>query len=362
LQTGWLYPYTKRLMNSLFHKHSPLRIFAFSALATIAILVSVLFGLGASALLITFILAAIEITFSFDNAIINAKVLGKLSPLWQTLFLTVGIVIAIFGMRVLFPVLIVSITAHLGWHNVVDLALHHPKEYAHHLEQAHASIAAFGGAFLLLLSLNFFMDDEKDVHWIGRIERQLKRFSHWAVAPAIMVVVVVILAKLPDNTHAGATLGAGLLGGATFVLIQVIDGLVERWQGAAQKGKSLDKQTGMVALSSLLYLEILDASFSFDGVIGAFAITNDVLLIAAGLGIGALWVRSLTVYMVRRETLGNYRFIEHGAHYTVLALALVLLTSVLWEISDFIPGLAGLAIIGASIVSSVQYRKSKQRA
>jgi len=338
---------------------STLRIFGFSLAASLGILVSVLLGLGGGALLITLILAVVEVTFSFDNAIINAKVLGKVSAAWQAAFLTLGILIAIFGMRVVFPIVIVMITASLGWNQVVDLALHHSHEYAHHLEQAHASIAAFGGAFLLMLALTFFLDDERDVHWIGVIERQLSRFSHWLVAPAVAVLLIVGVAALPANTHGTATITAGLFGAATYILLQVMNGLFGRLQSSQ---KSMAKQTGATALMSLLYLEILDASFSFDGVIGAFAITSNIVLIAAGLGIGALWVRSLTVFMVRRHTLGRYAFIEHGAHYTVLILALLLLVSIMWSISDYIPGVIGVGVISASIAASVRDRAQKERA
>ncbi|HSX06858.1 MAG TPA: DUF475 domain-containing protein [Candidatus Saccharimonadia bacterium] len=337
---------------------SALRIFGFSLVASLGILLAVLFGLGGGALLITLILAVVEITFSFDNAIINAKVLGKVSAAWQAAFLTLGILVAIFGMRVVFPIVIVMVTASLGWNQVVNLALHHPHEYAHHLEQAHASIAAFGGAFLLMLALTFFLDDEREVHWIAAVERQLSRFSHWLIAPAAAVVLVVGVAVLPANTHGTETLTAGLFGAATYILLQVMNGLFGRLQGSQP---STAKQTGVTALMSLIYLEILDASFSFDGVIGAFAITSNIVLIAAGLGIGALWVRSLTVFMVRRHTLGRYVFIEHGAHYTVLILALVLLASIMWSISDYIPGLIGIGVIGASVVASVRDRQAREQ-
>jgi len=347
-------------MSKISSADSPLRIFAFSAVASLAILLGVLFGVGTAALLVTLILAVVEITFSFDNAIINAKVLGRLSKPWQTAFLTFGIVIAIFGMRVVFPIVIVMITASLPWNQVVDLALHHPDQYAHHLEQAHTSIAAFGGAFLLLLALTFFFDDKREVHWIAGLERFLSRFAHWAVAPVVAVLFILGVSALPDNTHARATLAAGLFGAGTYVLLQALNGLFARLDRGADLTK-VGGQVGMSALMTLLYLEILDASFSFDGVIGAFAITSNVLLIAAGLGIGALWVRSLTVYMVRRRMLDSYRYIEHGAHYTVLILAVMLLASILWNISDYLPGLIGVSVIGASIVASVQARRKDGR-
>ncbi|HSX42612.1 MAG TPA: DUF475 domain-containing protein [Candidatus Saccharimonadales bacterium] len=343
-------------MSRLFSAHSPLRIFAFSIAASLAIVLGVLFGVGPDALVITLILALVEITFSFENAIINAKTLSKLSRPWQTIFLSVGILVAIFGMRVVFPVVIVMLTAHLSWGRVVDLALHHPHTYAEHLDKAHASIASFGAAFLLMLALTFFMDENKHVHWIRVVERPLHRFSHWLAAPAIVVVALVGFAHLPANDHPNQTLTAGLLGAATYILIQTLSGAFARLQG---KRADEGHQTGLTALSSLIYLEVLDASFSFDGVIGAFAITSNVVLIAAGLGIGALWVRSLTVFMVRRRMLSQYVFVEHGAHYTVFVLAALLLASVLWNISDYVPGLLGVGIIGASVVASLQERRSR---
>lgn len=343
-------------MTRMLHPHSPFRIFAFSALASLAVLAVVLFGVGPAALLVTLILAVVEITFSFDNAIINAKVLGKISRPWQVLFLTLGIVVAIFGMRVVFPIVIVMATAGLSWGRVVDLALHHPQQYAHHLEHAHAAIGAFGGAFLLLLALTFFFDDEKKVHWIGALERRLQRHGHWSSAPLVALAVLVLFALLPGNTHGSQTITAGLLGTATYIAIQLINAAFMRLQrGREQHGG----QTGAAAIASLMYLEVLDASFSFDGVMGAFAITSDVVLIAAGLGIGALWVRSLTVFMVRRRTLGKYLYLEHGAHYTVFVLAIIMLASIIWNISDYIPGLVGVGIIAASIAASLQEQRRR---
>lgn len=344
-------------MAGRFSADSPLRIFAFSALATIAIIVGVLLGQGVSALIITVILAVVEVTFSFDNAIINAKVLGRLSKPWQTVFLTVGILVAIFGMRVVFPIVIVMLTASLGWNEVLRLALHHPHEYAHHLEQAHASISAFGGAFLLMLALTFFFDDTRKVRWIEHLERGFSKLARWWIAPLVAVGVLGIFALLPANEHAKTTMVAGLLGGATYVLIQAVSNVFEKLDKGGSSAKA--GQTGFVALTSLLYLEVLDASFSFDGVIGAFAITSNIVLIAAGLGIGALWVRSLTVFMVRKRMLDSYRYLEHGAHYTVLILALIVLTSIIWDISSYVPGLIGVGVIGASVLASMQANKQK---
>lgn len=349
-------------MNKIFHSHSPIRIFAFSVLATAATLIGIALGQGAKALYVVLILMIVEVTFSFDNAIINAKILERMSPFWQKLFLTVGIVIAIFGMRVVFPILIVSLTSGLGWGEVINLALKHPKEYAHHLEEAHPVISAFGGAFLLMLAFQFFFDDERDILWIRRLEKKLQHLSHWVWAPTVTSIFLLFVSFLPMNTHTRQMIVAGALGTLTYALIQ----LLVRWMDSLQKnkrgsGSSPAKQVGMAAALSFLYLEILDASFSFDGVIGAFAITSDVVMIAAGLGIGAIWVRSLTVYMVRKGTLNNFIYLEHGAHYTVFVLALIMLASALLHIPELIPGLAGIGIIGASIAASIRVRKKLEK-
>src|SRR6266545_3920817 len=106
------------------HPHSSIRIFAFSLLMTLVALIGVFLGKGATAMLVALILITVEVAFSFDNAILNAKILSKMSRFWQNMFLTFGALIAVFGMRLVFPILIVALTAGLTWGEVVDLALH----------------------------------------------------------------------------------------------------------------------------------------------------------------------------------------------------------------------------------------------
>lgn len=335
------------------HTGSSASIFGTSTLLSIVALIAIAIFLGPAALLVSLVLIAVELAFSFDNAIINAKILGKMSGFWQQMFLTVGVVIAIFGMRVIFPMLIVMLTAHLPWHEVVNLALHNPKEYAEHLENAHPSISAFGGCFLLMLALHFFIDDNREVDWIKRIERPLRKYSRWWLPTVVTLVVLAILSQLPFNHHQADTIRAGLLGIGLYLVINLCTELI----GRMANRQTSTRQTGLIALMTFMYLQVLDASFSFDGVIGAFAITNEVVLIAAGLGIGAIWVRSLTVFMVRRGTLENYIFLEHGAHYAVIVLALAMLLSLLIDIPEVITGTLGLGLIFASIIASRQARK-----
>jgi hypothetical protein len=348
-------------MKKLLHHEHPFRIFAISGLITVAGILGVLFGYGVGSATIILILIAVEIAFSFDNAIINAKTLAKLSSYWQKLFLTVGMVIAVLGMRVIFPILIVSLSAHLSWGTVLDLAFNHPHEYAEKLEAAHPAIAAYGGAFLLMLALEFFVDEKRKILWLQYVERPLQRLSHlWAPA-LISIAAVLLVAVVPANHHASTTIFAGLLGIASHIAI----GLFTNLFGSKQRGnksKSAELLTGMAAFSTFIYLQILDASFSFDGVIGAFAITSDVVLIGIGLGIGALWVRSLTVFMVKKGTLANYIYLEHGAHYTVAVLAFILLISAFLAVPDVLVGVAGIGLIGSAVVASRQALQNRSKA
>lgn len=342
-------------MKKHLHPHSPVRIFAFSITVTIAAIITALWGFGLGALFITLVLIVVEITFSFENAIINAKILGRLSRFWQNIFLTVGIFIAIIGMRVVFPIVIVMLTAGLGAKEVIDLALNHPDEYSKELTEAHPQIAAFGGAFLLMLALHFFLDDSRQTLWFKQLEKRLQNYATFWAPAAVAIVVMVVLSILPFNHHPKETIVAGGIGIATYTLMHALIRFFENMKTKKDKesgAKKVATQTGMAAFTSFLYLEMLDASFSFDSVIGAFAVTNEVLLIALGLGVGAVWVRSLTIYMVRKGTLHAYRYLEHGAHYTVFVLAAVLLLGIFWHVPEVIAGIVGIGLIGSAILSS----------
>ena len=325
-----------------------LRSFSFSLVVSIVAFTFVFRFLGPGAGLIALILAAIELAFSFDNAVINARVLGKLSTFWRDLFLTLGIVIAIFVVRALLPIVIVSVSSQLSMGAVVDLVLHRPQIYAQELAFAHPLIAAFGGAFLLMLSLHFFMA-ERDIHWIRVIERPLSRYARWYLPLLLTIAGLCLIAFLLGGGPTGAAvLLAGLAGALSYAALQAVIRLIEKLFGV-EVGVT---RTSWAALATFIYLEVLDASLSFDGVLGAFAITSDVLLIAVGLGVGAIWVRSLTVYMVRQRTLEAYKYLEHGAHYAITVLALTMLLSLLVPISDFITGVLCLGLIIAAILAS----------
>lgn len=342
------------------HKNHPFRIFAVSGVLTILLGAAVVAVGGINSLWLYVVLVLLEVTFSFDNAVVNSKILTRLSPMWQTLFLTVGIFFAVFVVRFLLPVLIVMLSANLAAPDVVDLALNHPTEYSHKLHVAEPLINAFGGTFLLMIGLYYFVDREKDVHWLHVVEHGLSKVAKIRFIKLVTMLVVAALLYLtvaPDHRETIAV--ASLLGIALHVGLESISSLFEKRNHKASKATH---QVGMAAFASFMYLQVLDASFSFDGVIGAFAITSSVLLIMAGLGAGALWVRSLTVYLVRTGTLAKYRYLEHGAHWAILALGLVMLAKLYsFELPEWLTGSLGLIFVATAVVSSILEKRTQKR-
>ncbi|SFH17191.1 hypothetical protein SAMN04488020_107210 [Palleronia marisminoris] len=296
------------------------------------------------------VLAALEISLSFDNAIVNANVLKRMSPVWQHRFLTWGIIIAVFGMRIVFPLAIVSIAAQTGPWQAVVLAAEDPAQYAHIMEEAHPDIAAFGGTFLLMVALSFFFDPEKDIHWLGRAEGLAAH--HGATRGADVLVTVAVLLGLSQffpSAEAGRFLTMAMWGLLTYLVVHAI--------GAVLDSAGPEKAAAQGGLGAFLYLEMLDASFSFDGVIGAFALTQNLFIIAIGLGIGAMYVRSMTIMLVEKGTLSAYRFLEHGAFYAIFVLAVIMFIQPLAHVPEVVTGLIGIALIGAALMSSIRWNR-----
>jgi len=343
-----------------------LRTFGWSFALTVVGLLAALAYAGPKAFVITAVLVILEVSLSFDNAVVNARVLERMSAYWQKLFLTVGMLIAVFGMRLVFPLLIVGATAHISpWH-AWQLALRRgdpetPGTYGYLLHDAHPLIAAFGGMFLLMIFLDFHIDPDKHLHWLGRIERTLQKAGLLRWSSELIAIVALVAFALVYRHHTGEVLGAGFVGLASYLLVSRA---AERFEQSTDPGDSSESgaggarglvvATGRAAFWLFLYLQVLDASFSFDGVIGAFAITADPVIIALGLGIGALYVRSLTVLLVRKGTLSELVFLEHGAHWAIGALAIVLLVSIEHEVPEAVTGLIGVGFIGAALVSSLR--------
>jgi hypothetical protein len=310
------------------------------------------------------VLGVLEVSLSFDNAVVNASVLKDMDPVWRRRFLTWGILIAVFGMRIIFPLAIVAVAARIGPIEAVRLAITDPVTYERIITGAHIGIAGFGGAFLAMVGLGFFLDEEKEVHWFGALERPLGGVAGIpSLAIGIVLASLYAISTLLPGDERATFLSAGIVGLLAFVVVDVIGealgGAGEEDSGAADHGGAA--ATGVAARSGLaafLYLELLDASFSFDGVIGAFALSNNLFVTALGLGIGAMFVRSITIMLVEKGTLSEYRFLEHGAFYAIVALAAIMLPSARFEIPETVTGLIGAAFIGVSFLASLRHNRA----
>ncbi|RHA44489.1 DUF475 domain-containing protein [Cellulomonas rhizosphaerae] len=345
-----------------------LRIFGWSIGVTIVSLgVAFVYG-GWSAFALCLILGILEVSLSFDNAVVNATVLQRMSDFWQRMFLTVGVIIAVFGMRLVFPLLIVGITADLGPIEALNLAMEKgdpevPGTYGYLLNEAHPQIAAFGGMFLLMLFLGFIFE-EREITWLSWLEKPLAKIGKLDQLSVVIAGIALVLTAELLAEDPAIVMVSGVLGMITYIAVNGLGTLFENAgvadepeEGAATRAggpTEVARATGKAAFFLFLYLEVLDASFSFDGVVGAFAITSDPIIIALGLGfIGAMFVRSITVYLVRKGTLAEYVYLEHGAHWAIGALSVILLVSIGVHISEIVTGLVGVAFIGAAFVSSI---------
>jgi hypothetical protein len=354
-----------------------LKIFMWSYIVTAISLVVAFFYGSWEAVVLCLILGVLEVSLSFDNAVINATVLERMNDFWQKMFLTVGIVIAVFGMRLLLPLVIVWLAAGLPPVQAFQLAMNPPPDgapffpdgspsYETLLTDAHPLIAAFGGMFLMMLFLSWLFE-EREHTWLTWLERPLAKAGRLDAMAVLVSCIVLLVVSETLAEDAETVLFSGLLGLVVYLAVNGLGTFFENPEGEEVSGdvdhdtptrsgvSKLARASGKAGFFLFLYLEVLDASFSFDGVIGAFAITSDPILIALGLGlIGAMFVRSLTVYLVRKGTLSEYVYLEHGAHWAIGALALILMISIGVHISEFITGLIGVAFIGASFLTSIR--------
>lgn len=324
----------------------------------------VLQGSGLMCVFIAFVLGVLEVSLSFDNAVVNATKLKNMTPEWRHRFITWGIAIAVFGMRFLFPLLVVSIFAHINIIKVIDIALNNAQLYAHYLHQTHATIVTFGGTFLMMLFLGFFLNPKKEIDWIKPIEKLLKKAPESKVLDTLIVLAMLDIVQMfqPAPIRLSVII-SGVAGIVTYLAIETISQKLEEIEEQrAEKLHCTDivKPVACTGLVSFLYLELIDASFSLDGVLGAFALSHDIVIITIGLAIGAMFVRSLTIMFVEKETLEEFIYLEHGAHWAIGVLATLMFVSTVKSVPEVVTGLSGLAIIIASLISSIKEKKESK--
>jgi uncharacterized protein len=332
-----------------------LRIYWFALLATLSIWVATFAWGGWNMLFLVVVLTLLEVTFSADNAVINSKVLVTMSPFWQRLFMTLGIFVAVFVVRFAAPIFVVMLTASLDFAQVLNLALNHPHDYERELIKAEPVIDAFGGTFLLMIALSYFIDYEKKTHWLKWLERHLGKLGRFDnITTFIMLAAAIALFFTTEPQHQTAVLIGSIVAMALHIGLGLMSAVFENKRRRALTRKP---KIGLAAFAAFMYLEVLDASFSLDGVMGAFAITTNVVIIIAGLGAGAVWVRAMTIHMVRSKALSKYIYLEHGAHWAIAFLGAVMWLQ-LYDIvlPEWIVGTLGLVVISLAVWFSRRMR------
>lgn len=315
-------------------------------------------------------LTILELSLSFDNAVVNALILVNMPPLWRKRFLTWGMLIAVFGVRLVFPILIVFATTELSFIESFSLAINNPKEYEKIIMASHHIVMAFGGIFLLMIFLSFLFNENKDVHWIGIIE---KYASRWSSVGDLKILIAILSIAIIGFYAPSEILIEGIIkqidkadiilpmiyGILLFLSIEFLRGILED-DGTKHDTKNAESEREKIehvansklakgGLASFIYLELIDMSFSFDGVLGAFAVSQNIIIIMLGLGAGAFAVRNLTILMVDRGTVAEYKYLEHGAMWSIGLLA----TSMIVQIFIHLPH--GLIIAFAIIPIAIAF-------
>lgn len=260
-------------------------------------------------------LSLFEITTSIDNAIINAEVLSTMKEKARRWFLTWGIFFAVFVMRGILPFLIVLVTTpQLGPVGAITATFSNDPEIAHLIEKSSSVLLIGGGTFLIFLFLHWLFMEPKNFGLRG--ERFFQAQGPWFYAIASLVLTGIVWYSL--KIHPVNALGA-VIGSTGFFIIH---GFQHYAQEQEQK-LTEKKQSNISDISKILYLEVIDASFSIDGVVGAFAFTFAVPLIFLGNGLGAIALRQITISNIDR--IKKYKYLKNGAMYSILFLGVIML-------------------------------------
>lgn len=326
----------------------------------LAVIVGEMYGGNSVALkffISAMVLGLLEVAVSLDNAVVNAAVLKDMDEVWRRRFLTWGMLIAVFGMRLVFPLAIVSVAGSMTPWETINIGLFEPKKYEEILKSVELQVLAFGGTFLFMVFSSHFIDHEKESHWIPVVGPLLSKIGkHGTAKLFIPIVAILIFATFLAIEKQAAFLSSAFWGLVTYLMVDGLEELFEVEGGTETVAKN--------GLAGFMYLEVLDASFSFDGVIAAFAITNNFVIIMLGLGIGAMFVRSLTILLVEKDTLATIKYLEDGAFWGIGWLVFAMFAGVMgYHLSEIaVAGGAALAIAAATIHSIVENKKEIQKA
>lgn len=338
--------------------------FWFDFVWAVIALTFVYYMMGSAATVTAFCLAVLELSVSFDNAVVNAKKLEVMSRFWRTMFLTLGMLIAVGVVRFYLPLQIVSSLGEVSLSEAFNMAVKDPAQFAQIISHSHDMIAGFGGGFLGMLALTFFIDEDKEALWLKPIEKPLKRlgsklpFMGNAVMSFIILIVVACVFSALAGIHSSVIILSTVAGCIIYEVVDLIKMGLEKSDEAlaASKFKFLSGGFG-----AFIFCEVLDASMSMDGVVAAVSISGEVLVVAAGLSIGALVVRSLTIKLVEDGTLSELGYLETAAFYSIFLVAASMYVGLLIEIPEWFMGAVSAVVIAAGAVHSMIENKASSQ-
>jgi hypothetical protein len=288
-----------------------------------------------SIILIVVGLILFETIISVDNAVINAEVLSTMSARARRWFLIYGLIIAVFAVRGLLPWLIVwAANPSLGPVKALTSTFSEDPNIAKVIEESSPFLLIGGGVFLIFLFFHWLFIEAKNYGLRG--ERFFHRHGVWFFA--VVSILLTVITWFAINEHPFMAFGA-VVGSTAFFIVHGFK------QNAEVREKELMGESSMSDWSKILYLEVIDATFSIDGVIGAFAFTLSVPLIIIGNGIGAFVVRELTIRNI--ETVKRLIYLKNGAMYSIFFLGIIMvLDSFGYHIPNWVSPVMTITIVG----------------
>ncbi|MDR1679303.1 MAG: DUF475 domain-containing protein [Prevotellaceae bacterium] len=290
-------------------------------------------------------LCLFEIICSIDNAIINADVLATMGKKARRWFLLYGIIFAVFVVRGVLPLIIVWVlNPHFTLLQVFESM--GDEEVARSIESTAPILFMGGGTFLVLLFLHWIFLEEKNIGL--RIERQVQKIGVWFYAVASIFLAAVVWYGMKIDPMLAF---AAVVGSTAFFITHGF-----KQNAEAQEAKLLSGTSAMSDISKILYLEIIDMTFSIDGVLGAFAFTLAIPIILLGNGLGAFVVREITIKGVTQ--IKKYVFLKNGAMYSILVLGAIMMADGFGiHIPEWLSPICTFLIVGFFFIKSRIYLK-----
>lgn len=305
------------------------------------------FPLVFSAILTILGLVVFETISSVDNAVINAEVLSKMSERARRWFLLWGLLAAVFLVRGLLPFVIFwAANPSLGVNDAFTAMFSGDEKVLAAVEQSAPLLLTGGGVFLIFLFLHWLFIEPK--HYGLRIEPFFHSQGVWFYASVSIFLCVITWFALQINPLMAFS---AVVGSTAFFITHGFKEFAEK------KERELIQGSGMSDVSKVMYLEVIDATFSIDGVVGAFAFTLSVPLILIGNGIGAFVVREMTVRNVKNVK--KYVYLKNGAMYSILILGAVMLADSFGaHVPEWFSPIATFAILGYFFWRSHEHLKN----